>query len=352
MPHDGPLSSDHRPAGPAAETVAMVAVRRGPLVESLHHGSAVVADAAGQVVAQWGAIDRPVYPRSAIKPLQALALVETGAADAFAVSEAELALACASHAGTPAHSGPVAGWLGRLGLDAGALACGAHPPNDADAARALWAAGAAPTALHNNCSGKHAGMLTTARHQGEPLEGYTEVAHPVQQRILGILEMMSGQDLRGAPVGRDGCSVPTVAMSLGGLAVAMAQMADRRRLPDRRAEAAARICRAWGAHPALIDGPGRTDSRLIGALGGAVLVKRGAEAVYCATVPEAGLGLALKIADGQTRAAAPALIAILCHLGLAPPAAAAALEPVARPRLFNHRGFEIGVIGPADGFPA
>ena len=330
----------------------MVAVHRGPAVESLHHGIAVVADADGRVAAHWGPPDLAVYPRSAIKPLQALALVETGAADAAAVTDAELALACASHAGTPAHSDLVAGWLGRLGLDAGALACGAHSPNDPAAAAALLTAGAAATPLHNNCSGKHAGMLTTACHQGEPLDGYTEREHPVQQRILGILEMMTAQDLGSAAVGRDGCSVPTVAVGLGGLAVAMAQMGDRRRLPDRRAAAAARICRAWAAHPDLIDGPGRTDSRLLRAFGGDILVKRGAEGVYCAAVPAAGLGVALKIADGATRAAAPALIAVLDHLGLVPAGAAAALAPLARPRLVNHRGVEVGLIAPAAGFPA
>ncbi len=336
---------------PARTAVPMIAVHRGLGVESLHHGMAVVADANGRVVAHWGDVDQAVFPRSAIKPLQALALVETGAAAAFDVTDAELALACASHAGMALHTEAVAGWLDRLGLGPAALACGAHPPNDPETAAALIGAGAAPSALHNNCSGKHAGMLTTARHKGESLDGYTEIAHPVQQRILGILEMMTAQNLGSAPVGRDGCSVPTVAVPLGGLAVAMAALGDRRNLPDRRAEAAARVCRAWAAHPDLIHGPGYTDSRLNRAFAGEILVKRGAEGCYCAAMPAARLGLALKIADGASRAAAPALIAILAQLGLLAAPAQAAVADLAEPRLVNHRGLEVGRIAPAAGFP-
>jgi L-asparaginase II len=353
MPHEAvPANDPGSGAAPAGPFVPMIAVGRGRLTESLHHGAAVVADASGRVLAFWGDFERPVYPRSAIKPVQALALVETGAADALAVTPQELALASASHAGMPLHTEPVMAWLARLGLEEDALGCGIHPPGDAATAAALAAEGRPPSPRHNNCSGKHAGMLATARHKGEPLAGYTERPHPVQQRILGILETMTGLDLGDAPVGRDGCSVPTTAVSLGGLAVALARFADTRPLPDRRAEAVRRVRAAWAGHPALIDGPGRPDCRIIQATDGAVLTKTGAEGVRVACLPDAGLGVAVKIADGAARATAPALLAILGHLGMIEDAAAEALADLARPTLLNHRGFAVGEVAPAEGFPA
>ena len=215
------MSNESRAHCPAdTPNPVLVEVTRGSMVEAIHRGSAVIADRSGKVVAHWGDFERPVYPRSAIKPVQTIALVESGAADAFDVGDDEIALACSSHNAEPDHVSAVASWLARIGCSDADLGCGARAPLGADAAAALIRAGIAPGPLHNPCSGKHAGFLTTARFKGEPLAGYTKLTHPVQQRVLGIIEQMTGQDLNGVPWGWDGCSIPTFGVSLGGLAVA------------------------------------------------------------------------------------------------------------------------------------
>ncbi|MCB2103059.1 MAG: asparaginase, partial [Rhodobacterales bacterium] len=216
MPPDAPpdLPPDGVRITPDAANPVVVEVLRGGHVESRHRGAAIAVRADGHVALSWGDVDRPVFPRSAIKPLQALPLIETGAADAFGLDEAEIALACASHNGEPLHTDRVAAWLARLGLSEADLECGAHWPKHEPAAHDLARAGAAPSALHNNCSGKHAGFLTTAVHRGEPTAGYVHRHHPVQQRVMGVMEQMCGLDLSAAPCGIDGCSIPTFALPL------------------------------------------------------------------------------------------------------------------------------------------
>ncbi|MCH7551726.1 MAG: asparaginase [Proteobacteria bacterium] len=197
----------------AARNPLTVEVTRGGMVESRHRGAAVVIDAKGKAVHAWGEIERTVYPRSAIKPLQALALVETGAAEAFAVTDAELALASASHVGQPQHTEAILAWLERIGLGADDLECGAHEPLDPETAKARARAGESPGAADNNCSGKHVGMLTTAIHLGEETAGYTRPGHPVQQRLRAILTDMGGADLSQADLNGadlDGANVETV----------------------------------------------------------------------------------------------------------------------------------------------
>ena len=329
----------------------LVEVTRGPLAESRHRGVAAIVDASGKVLSHWGDFERPVYPRSAIKSLQAIALVESGAADAFDVSDQELALACASHGGEPAHTGRVAAWLERIGCTVDDLECGVHAPSHGPAAEALVRAGEAASPLHNNCSGKHAGFLTTARHLGEPTEDYRLYGHPVQQRILGILEQMTGQDLGAAPWGLDGCSIPTVAVPVGALAMAMARLADPKDLPERRIDAALRIRRAWGGQPFFVAGTGRFDTAVIEATGGRALVKTGAEGVYCACLPDFAMGIALKVDDGAGRAAEVAMAALLDHVGALDDAARQALADRMRPPVQSRRGLEAGEIRPAAGFP-
>jgi len=304
------------PADRDAAAPVLAERRRGGAVESRHRGRAVVADRQGRVLAHWGDVDAPCFPRSAVKPILALPLVESGAADAFGFGDADLALACGSHAGQPAHVERVAAILDRLGLTPGHLVCGGHPPFHGPSAEALVRAGRAPGPLHDNCSGKHAGMLATAVHRGEPVAGYAERSHPVQQRGLGALEQMTVQDLGDAPWGRDGCAIPAFAVPLGGLAVAMARFADPAGLPETRIAAVERVRRAWAAAPFFVAGDGRIDTALIEATGGRVLAKGGAEGVHAACVPEAGIGIALKIDDGAGRAAEVGLLAILEGLGL------------------------------------
>ena len=338
-------------AGRSADPL-LVEVTRGALVESRHRGRAAIVDAHARVLVCWGDLDRPVYPRSAVKPLQALPLVESGAADAFALTETELALACASHNGEPAHTQTVAAWLARIGCTVDDLACGAHEPVDGGTARAMIRAGEPAMALHNNCSGKHAGFLTTARHKGEPVKGYIDYVHPVQQRLLGVLEQMTGQDLGTAAWARDGCSIPTIAVPLGALALGMARFADPHGVPELRADAIMRIRRAWGGQAYHVAGRGRFDTAVMTATGGRVLVKEGAEAVSCACLPELGLGIALKIEDGNPRAAYVAMAALLRHVGAVEDAAWPAIAEPSRPPVRTRRGVPVGEVRPAAGFPA
>lgn len=325
----------------------LVEVTRGTLVESRHRGVAVVADARGAVVAAWGDPGLVVFPRSAIKPLQVLPLIETGAAERFQVTDAEIALACASHSGEPIHVSGVARWLARVGLSAADLECGAHPPSDPEAAAALTKSGAAPSALHNNCSGKHAGMLTTAKHLGEPTVGYIRPDHPVQQRLRRLLAELGGVDLAAAPHGVDGCGIPVMAMPVMALARAMARLADPEGLSDGRRAAAARVLAAMAAHPYLVGGRGRFDTEIMEAARGAVAAKGGAEGVQVAILPRIGLGVAIKIEDGNGRAAPVALAAILKHLDAVPKTAKATLEAWLAKPVVNAAGRAVGAIRPA-----
>jgi len=329
----------------------LVEVTRGDVVESRHRGAAAVVDAAGATVAAWGDVARAVYPRSAVKPLQAMALVESGAAAAHGVGDEELALACASHNGEPAHVAVAGAWLARLGLGPDDLECGAHSPLCAEAAAALIRAGEAPSPLHNNCSGKHAGMLTLALHMGVPTRGYVRPDHPVQVCIREMLGAMTGVDHGAVPCGVDGCSVPTYAAPLAAIAGAMARFAKPDGLPDARAKAARQLARAMMAHPFMVAGSGRFCTAVIAAGRGGVLVKTGAEGVFAAALPARGLGLAVKIDDGAGRAAEVATAALLRYLGALDDAAWAELAPLAAPRIINRAGRETGVIRAAADWP-
>jgi len=302
------MSADASPPVPVG-----ILVHRGERVESRHRVSYAIADAAGALRQALGEPDRPVFPRSAVKPLQALVLLESGAAERFGVSQAELALACASHGGEPMHVDVVRAWLARLGLDQSALECGAHPPTHRPSAERLIAAGQAPAPLHNNCSGKHTGMLTVARHIGAPLKGYIAAEHPVQQRVAALLAAMAGIDALPAPA-TDGCGIPTWPMTLAQLATAMARLADPQALSAPRRAACLEVRRAMSAHPRLVAGSGRPCTAIIGAAP-EVLVKTGAEGVYAAALPD-GRAVALKVDDGGQRARPPVMVAALRALGV------------------------------------
>jgi L-asparaginase II len=295
---------------------------RGEIVESFHRGAFVVADAAGRVVHAGGDIDRPVYPRSAVKALQALPLVDTGAAERFGLVDEELALACASHGGEARHVEVAARMLAKAGLDASALECGTHWPGNEAAARALAAQRAAPGPLHNNCSGKHAGfvcvgcLLAGAGRDADAarafLRGYVEPAHPVMREVGAAIEAATGMRLADAPMATDGCSIPTFALPLRALALAFARLGTGIGLSPGHARAAARLRAAVAAAPFMVAGTGRLDTGLMQRLGARLFCKVGAEGVYCASLPELGLGLALKMDDGNTaRAAEVALVALV-----------------------------------------
>lgn len=326
----------------------LVHVTRGGEVESSHRGAAAVVDPDGGVVAAWGDVERPVYPRSAVKPVQVLPLIETGAAERFSVGDAEIALAAASHSGEPEHVALVEAWLERLGLGPGDLECGPHAPIDEAAAADLVRAGREPSPLHNNCSGKHAGFLATALHLGEKTAGYVKPGHPVQRRLAEVLSDMGGVDLEGAPVGSDGCGIPVIAMPLRAMALAMARLANPDGLAPDRAAACRRVFGAMAAHGRLVAGRGRFDTLAIDAGCGAFVVKTGAEGVYVAAMD--GLGVALKIDDGAKRASETAMAAILEYLGVLD--GILALDPYLDGIVLNRPGDRVGAVRPAPGWLA
>ncbi len=293
----------------------LVELTRGPLVESFHRGAIAIADAHGELVFSLGDVQRPVYPRSSLKPIQALPMVESGAADAFGLSEEEIALACASHSGEPMHTERVAAWLKKIGCTEADLACGPHPVRFEPVWHEMIRKGEAPTRIHNNCSGKHTGFLTFAKHLGVATAGYEKHDHPVQQAIAKTLNELAG--LSGdLPWGVDGCAAPNYALPLGAFARAMAKLADPSALSAPRAAAAKRIVAAMMAHPELVSGTGRTCAVLMRAGRGRVAVKTGAEGFFTAIIPEWGWGIGLKIDDGATRAADTTIAALLSALGL------------------------------------
>ena len=319
----------------------VVEVTRGDFVESRHQIAIAVVDIAGSIVLQAGDIERPIYARSAIKPLQALELIESGAADAFKLTKQEIALACASHNGKHRHIETIRSWLGKIGLSVGNLKCGPHAPQYSAAADALMQAGTKPSALHNNCSGKHAGFLTLARHIDASLNGYEQFEHPVQQRVLGVLEQMSGLYLKNAQRGIDGCGIPVIAIPLVNIALAMARLAVPDDQPEPRQVAAKQIRDAMASEPFLIAGTDRFDTRVIEATDGCALMKSGAEGVLCAMLSELGLGIALKVADGAQRGAETAMAQVLICLGV-PGIAAGDVEDLIEPKILNRRGESVG----------
>ena len=295
----------------------LVHVLRGSTLESLHRGALAIVDADGGLLCALGDVDRPVFPRSACKLLQALPLVASGAAQAWGLSDEELALACASHGGEPRHTAAAASMLAKAGLDAAALECGAHWPSFDGALKALARAGQEPGALHNNCSGKHAGFVcvgclmarATGREPAEFVRGYLRPEHPVMREVSAALAAVTGADLARAPVGTDGCSIPTYAIALRQLALGFARVASGLGLSAEHARAALRLRQAVASAPFFVAGSGRFDSRVMQALGQRVCCKVGAEGVFCAALPEQGLGVAIKIDDGNNSRAAEVVMA-------------------------------------------
>ncbi len=333
-------------AGEGGTPPVLVETLRGDVVESRHRGSFAVVDATGRVVASAGDIAAPVFPRSAVKPLQALPLVESGAADALALSDREIALACASHRGEPAHVDAVRAWLAAAKLGPSDLECGAHAPANEAAAAALIRQGLPPSPLHNNCSGKHAGFLCTAAHLGEDTRGYVGRDHPVQRRVADALADMTGADVAAAPCGHDGCGIPAFALPLRAIARGMARMVDTAGLGPARARAAGTILTAMAAEPFFVEGTNRFVSTCLAVAGDSVRVKVGAEGFYAAALPRLGYGIALKIEDGATRAAELATASLLRSLGCFDAGQERALATFLAPVILDVAGVPVGALRP------
>ena len=325
----------------------LVEVTRNGTVESRHFGAAVVCDFKGDVVESWGDIESLVFPRSALKPMLAIQLVESGASDQYALSDAELSLACSSHQGEQMHQNLVESWLSRLGLTEDHLACGAVLPEHTESAHQLLASGQHGCRIHHNCSGKHTGFLTTALHLDIPLDNYHQVEHPLQQLSLDTLSDLADIDLKQYPIGIDGCGLPAPTMPLLQLGQATARFANPVDLSDYRAQAIYRLHEAVTNEPLYIAGHGTMVSELNEVTKGAVLSKTGAEGVATAALPERGLGIALKIVDGSARARSVALLAILDHLGALSDEEKHQLQAHISPTIVNSRGIVVGEIRPA-----
>jgi L-asparaginase II len=336
--------------------VVLVEVLRGSHVESQHAGALAIVDAGGRSVLALGDVERPVFPRSAVKLLQALPLVESGAAERFALTDAELALACASHSGEPEHVATAAGVLAKAGLDSGALECGTHWPTRDPVLRGMLSRGETATPLHNNCSGKHAGFVCVACQlamaQGaEPAEfarGYIRPEHPAMREITAALGAATGTDLGHAPRGTDGCSIPTFGIPLRAMALGFARAGTGQGLSPGRAAAAARLRRAIAAAPFYVAGSQRFDTRVMEAFGARVCCKVGAEGVYCASLPELGLGVALKIDDGAVRAAEAAMAAVIEALLDLDDSQAQMLAGYSRLQMHNWEGVHVGGLRSAE----
>src|SRR5437868_6426593 len=331
-------------------------IRRGPIVESWHRGVIVIGDPDGNLILNYGDADLVTSTRSTIKPIQALPIITSGTADHYQLTLRELATACASHEGEPIHTETVAGMLARVGLNESALRCGVQVPYSTETAQQLERDGLPFTQLHNNCSGKHAGMLVTAVHRGLEIDDYVAPTHPIQRDIVKTLARL-GDLQETLPTAIDGCSAPTFGVPLRSLAVAAARLANacgddpaQVVLEAELAAAARRIVKAMIAHPEMIGGTqGRFDTDLMRAARGKLIAKVGAEAVYSVGVLPSekyprGLGLSFKMEDGSYRGLGPTVVETLRQIGVLDETETMQLATYHRPAIENRRGLHVGSV--------
>jgi L-asparaginase II len=321
-----------------AETV------RGNWVENRHRGAFAVVDASGRIIASAGDIERPVFPRSAIKSMQALPIFAREAEGKFHHTAEELALACASHHGEDAHVQTAIGLLARIGLSAADLECGAHLPTNGAAREALRAAGLEPSPLHNNCSGKHSGMLSVALAMGVPTKGYVGREHEVQRVVRSAVEAVIGEPLHEDRCGTDGCSIPTFAAPLRAFAFGFARMATGQGIAPELAAASQRLFDAATSHPHLVAGTGHADTLIMEAFGGRLMQKVGAEGVQCGAIRDKGWGYALKCDDGNIPASQAMLASVLLRFADPDERQRKLLEGYASQPIRSVRGADVGVL--------
>lgn len=320
----------------------LVEVTRGPQVESRHRGAVAVVDASGHRIASLGDVTTPVFPRSAVKPIQALPFVESGAADAYRFGNAELALACASHGGEPRHVEGVSAMLAAAGLDETSLQCGVSWPANEEARIALARSGARPTPIHDNCSGKHAAFLATVVHSGWDRRDYVAHDHPVQRGVKDALADLTGAVLNDRVRGVDGCSIPTYAIPLDALARGFARFVTGAGLSADRASAARRLVGACQAEPFLVAGTGRFCTDAMNLFGTRLLVKVGGEGIFCAGFPALGVGVALKCDDGAGRGAEVMMASVIAALLKPTEQESREFERRLSPTVKSRRGARVG----------
>ncbi|MGB1360683.1 MAG: asparaginase [Alphaproteobacteria bacterium] len=326
----------------------LVNVTRGGVVESSHRGRICVVDTQGNVRLAMGDVEKPIYGRSAVKILQALPMVLSGGVEKYDLSAEEISVTCASHGGEERHTKVVESMLKKAGLSVDDLECGAHAPTHKDSAKKLIEDGKDFTPLHNNCSGKHAGMLILAKMRGFDTKGYINPDHPVQQSIMGMMESICECSLENAPMDRDGCSVPTWAIPMTNLAFAFAKISDPdSTLPETTATAVKKLRDSVIQEPFMVGGTNRACTRIMEVLKNKAFVKYGAEAVYTASLPEYGLGIAIKIDDGGVRAVEVAMLRILEEIGVLNENDKKELEKFYKQPITNWNGFTVGNTEPA-----
>ncbi len=325
----------------------LVNIWRGNAIESRHRGAVAVVDSDGRPLLALGDVQRPVFARSSIKFMQTLPLIESGAADRFDLDERHIAIACASHNAEPEHVQLVEQWLHRIACSVDHLECGAHKPMGIDAQTALYASGRTPTRVHNNCSGKHTAMLSICKHLGEQTNNYRLYNHSAQRRWFDVLESMSSTRVTQLPWGYDGCGIPSLAMPLQRIGLALARFSHASNVSDDRKQAIERVKSALAAHPFLVAGSKRMCSEIMSRHAPQVFVKVGAEGFYTAMLPERGLGVAIKIDDGNVRGAEVVLGVVLQKLGVLDNDAAKDLEQYIRPSISNSRGEVVGRAEPS-----
>lgn len=325
----------------------LVTVERGQVVESIHRGDIAIVRANGEVISSVGDIEKVVFARSSMKPLQTIPIIETGAADHYHFEDGDLALACASHNGEKQHTERAASILSRLELEVTDLKCGTHPPRWQEAYEELIKSGGESTPIHNNCSGKHSGMLATAKHMDESIEDYYKIDHPVQQRILSVISELTDIPTKDIQIGIDGCGVPVHGIPLRNLALGFARMADSSGLKESRQQSIDRVTAAMMNAPEMVGGTSRFCTDFMKHMDGKMFGKVGAEGVYCVGVPKAGIGIAVKIEDGNARATSSVIMEILSQMDLINEQEAKALESYHFPTLLNARKEKVGMLKPA-----
>lgn len=321
---------------------AVVEITRGYSVESTHEVDIIIADHSGKVITAYGDADIHIYPRSSNKSLQALPLVESGAADAYGFEEKHLALACSSHNGQDMHVKAASEMLHKAGLDGSCLECGAQLPKYPEDQTQVMRSEGGVKPIHNNCSGKHSGFLAFAKHSGIATKGYIGFEHPVQQEIAGVLESVTDAKHGEDNYGIDGCSIPTFKIPLQKLAIAYAKFGVGDDHSPLRSKAMLRLRDACFAHPEMVAGDKRVCTQLMQALGNKAFVKVGAEGVYTMSLPELGLGIAMKSRDGGFRAVEVTVSQLACDLLELDEDGIEKMKPLTNPVLKNWNGFEVG----------
>jgi L-asparaginase II len=325
---------------------AIVRVYRGTITESIHRVHLAVVNTEGTLLHEAGDPHLLTFARSTAKLIQALPVIESGAAEHFGLSDAEIALCCASHNGEAQHVKAAQGILGKLSFTPEHLQCGAHDPYHAPTAQAMRKRGEAPTTLHNNCSGKHSGMLALTAHLQASPDMYMNSDHPVQQLMLETICAMSGVPKEQMQLGIDGCGVPVFGMTIDRLALAFARLGSPNGLTEKRANACQTIVAAVRKYPQYLAGSDRFDTRLIEVTGGRIIGKMGAEGIFALTIPEQGIGFVLKIEDGNQRALYPAVVEALKQLNLLKESEVSDLASFHIPAVHNWQGTKVGYIRP------